>query len=74
MAEPADESMGAPDPCEKKEESGPTLDRGLPCCDVGRSDSLFIQDPCDENDSRGASGMAIASLGRMDESRRRFDF
>lgn len=62
--------MGAPDPWEKeKDGSGPTLERGLPCCDVGRSDSLLIQEPCDENDSREVSEAATASLGRMNECR-----
>lgn len=53
--------IGTPEPCEKaiEAESGPTLDRGLPCCDDGRRESLLIQELVDENEVRGASAMVL---------------
>lgn len=50
------EKTGVVDPCEQaKEESGPTLDLGLSCCAVGRSDKRLIQEPWDDNESRAPS-------------------
>lgn len=48
--------MGPVDPWENNEgESGPMLDRGLPFCELGITDSLRIQDPFDEIESRRSS-------------------
>lgn len=48
--------MGTADPWENNEgESGPMLDRGLPFCEFGITDSLRIQDPFDEIESRRSS-------------------
>jgi hypothetical protein len=33
------------------------LDLGLPCCDKGRTDSLRIQDPFEETESRVCSAI-----------------
>ena len=51
------ERIGAPDPYEKAidVESGPTLERGLPCCDSGRIESLRIQELVDETEPLRAS-------------------
>lgn len=55
------DSTDAPDASEKvKEESGPMLDLGLSCCDVGRRDSRLIQEPCDENESRDDPSVLFA--------------
>lgn len=56
------ERTGAPDPCDKdNEESGPRLDLGLSCCDVGRSDRRRIQELCEEIESRAASVVFAAA-------------
>lgn len=46
----------APDPSElESEESGPRLDLGLSCCELGRSDKRLIQEPCEDKESRAPS-------------------
>lgn len=57
---PVGERIGAPEPCENDidGESGPTLDRGLPCWESGRIDSRFIHEPFDDTESRMSSAMA----------------
>jgi hypothetical protein len=54
--------MGAPEPCEKVRdgESGPKLDRGLPCWDSGRMESRRIQESREDTDSRGG----FSTIGR----------
>lgn len=55
-------------------ESGPKLDRGLPCCEEGRSDSRRLHVPCvEEIESRELSGLFVTvdkSFDRMYECRR----
>jgi len=41
-------------------ESGPKLDLRLPCWDIGRIDSLRIQEPFDDTESRGSSTIGTA--------------
>lgn len=75
---PVGDKMGAAEPWEKVTdgESGPTLDRGLPCCDKGRMDRRRIQDPFDETESRtsSASSDGPKSPCRMNECRLVFVF
>lgn len=55
------ESIGAPEPWEKAMdvESGPTLDRGLSCCEEGRIESLLIHELLDEKDVLGVSAIVL---------------
>lgn len=56
------ERMVGPDPCEyASEESGPKLDLGLSCCDVGRSDKRLIQELCEDSESRAPSAELAVS-------------
>lgn len=61
------------DPWEKAE-SGPMLDLGLSCWDVGRRDRRLIQElpVCDDIESRDTSALfaAATSTGRMYDCRR----
>lgn len=56
--------IGTPDAWEKAaiDESGPMLDRSLPCCERGRRESLLIHDPLDEMEALGVSEM-VAKAG-----------
>lgn len=53
--------MGAADPYENETdgESASMLDLGLPCCDNGRIDRRFNQEPDDEMDSLEPSTTGI---------------
>lgn len=55
-------------------ESGPKLDLGLPCCEVGRSDSRLLHVPCvEETESREVSALFAGvdtSLDRIYDCRR----
>lgn len=63
--------MGTPEPFENvmDDESGPMLDRRLPCWDSGRRDSRRIQDSLDDTESLAFSAMGwdARSPGRMNE-------
>lgn len=70
--------MGTPEPLEKvmDDESGPVLDRGLPCWDSGRSDNRRIQDSLDDAESRAFSaiGRDARSANRIKECLLPLDF
>jgi hypothetical protein len=57
------ERIGAPEPWETAIdcESGPILDRGLPCWDSGRPESLLIQELLDEKESLGVSAIVLTA-------------
>ena len=58
-------SIGAVDPCENviDGESGPTLDRGLPCCEVPMYESLLIHDDFDDIECLSSRTVSTVSAG-----------
>lgn len=58
--------MGAAEPCENMDwQSGPRLEIELSCCDTGRSESLRIHEPFEDEELRRSSvtGVAFTSPG-----------
>lgn len=77
VAEAECDRIGAAEPCEKviEGELGPMLDRGLPCWDRGRIESLRIHELFDEKESRDVSVIVEAAKSpcRTDDCRRLVD-